>query len=172
MQINMFALEVGPHKNVIELTYIFDDRDISIYGPFQTGKNKIRLQSSDETSCYHLKYCANKEMNKNCTKQLYIIVEELIFKKWPYLLSRISFTVLFILSVIPLIAALFSEESFISLSLGTFIIPIPIITIISIIALSNKVNKIMCRLSLITIVSKAKYSDKHIGNKMHIYISE
>ena len=161
------ALILNPHNNKLKIKYRYDENDIKVFGPYQDEMNILNIEKNDQESRYHLKYCANKNIMRRCSKQLYIIVEEIVEKKWPYRLSRIMFLFLVLLSFIPLVKNIIDtiiNDSFISLQLFNYIsIPLPIMTIFSIILLSNRIDKILKRLSLIKIESEIKYHEKHIG---------
>ena len=166
------ALKINPHKNIVDIKYKFDSEGINILAPYQDIPNTIRLEPNNQDSTFHLKYCVNKSINSNCRKQLYITVEEIFTKKWPYRVSRIIFYLLLALSFVPILKSFMNKSNWISvkiLDLITF--PLPLITILSFILLSNRVDRILKRLSLIKIESFNKYQEKHIGDEINIEVN-
>lgn len=163
------ALVLNPHKTNLKIKYKYDENDIKVFGPYQDETNVINVEKENEETKFHLKFCANKDIRRDCSKQLYIIVEELIEKKWPYILSKIVLFFLVFISLLPLaknIFDAFNKESLLNLQiLNVISIPLPLFTIFSIVLLSNRIDKILNRLSLIKIESIIKYQEKHIGGK-------
>lgn len=163
------ALTLGPHKNDLQIKFMFDTNGIKVFGPFQEKENEISLKKDLDESKWHLKFCASKDINVVCEKQLYIVVEEIIKKRLPYILTRILFWVLLITSFIPLVRSFFKEPTFISIEILQLVsVPLPLVTIISFVLLSNKIKKILERLALVKIESLCEYKEKHIGDTISI----
>ena len=126
------ALVIKKHHNSLKVSFLWGDDMISIVGPYQEKKNIFIFPPTDETINWHLKYCAKENIQNNCEKDCYIIIEEIVKKKAPYIIAKVVYGILIILSILLLFKNLFFEPDIVKLNfLNYFVIPIPIFTVLS-----------------------------------------
>lgn len=165
------ALAIRPHKKKIGITFLWGDQSIKVVGAHMIEPNIFEFPSDEETRTWYLKFCVDNSVAVDCKKQVYINVDVISQNKWIYYPARIAAYSLIALSFLPVISTLLNEGIFLSLSIaGAFSIPIPLVTIISFILLSRRINVAIQRLSSIKLTTNTKYNEKAITDPDNIQL--
>ena len=163
------CLSLKPHKNPLLIKFLWEPDTISVMGPHQTETNTFVFPKSKEAEKWSLKFCLNGNYSTSCKKASYIIVEELVTKKFAWLISRVSLWTLVGLSFVPFILDLYSTETQLQIGItGLFMLPLPLITILSMIIWSKRITIFIDRISTIKIVEQKRYLQKITGDKIKI----
>jgi hypothetical protein len=166
------ALVLNAHNNILRVSFLWSDKSVKIIGPYMVNENVFEFPPSKEACRWFLKIGVDNGVSINCDKQVYVIIEEIRERKCVKILLNVILYVLIILSFLPLILSYikdFNNPTFVALSIGGAIsIPIPIITIMSMILMSNKISIAIQRLSNIKIVRDVFYREKAFTGKINI----
>ena len=158
------ALVIKPHNNLLRVSFLWSDYSVKIVGPHMINENVFEFPPNEEICRWFLKIGVDSGVNINCDKQVYVIVEEIRERRWIKNLANGILYLLIFLSFLPLLLNYiksFNNQTFLALLIGGAItVPIPIITILSMILLSNRISVAIQRLSNIKIVRDIFYREK------------
>jgi len=158
------TLKLAKHKNTLKITFHWSDNSIKVVGAHMVDSNKFEFPASEKITNWYLKFCVPESLNIECNKDVYITVEEVFKNDRLRLYSRILASVLIGVSFLPIILYLIdffrSNSEKLSLSYGPISIPLPLVTIISIILLNKRISIIIERLSNIKLIINTKYVEK------------
>jgi len=162
------TLKLAKHKNSLRITFHWSDNSIKVVGAHMVDSNTFEFPASERITSWYLKFCVPESLNIECDKEVYISVEEVFKNDRIRKYSRILAGILIGLSFLPIIFSLidfFSNESEkLQLAYGPISIPLPIVTIISLIILNKRISVIIERLSNIKLTMNTKYVEKGVTN--------
>lgn len=165
------TLVIKPHKKTLRISFVWGDDSIKVVGAHMVEHNVFEFPPDEETRSWYLKFCADSQIPVDCEKQIYINVDVIYQNKWIYYSSKTLAYSLIALSFLPIISTFLNEKTFLSLSVsGAFSIPIPVVTVISFILLSRKINVAIQRLANIKLTINAKYNEKAITDPDNIQL--
>lgn len=162
------TLKLAKHKNSLKITFHWGDNSIKVVGSLMIEPNVFEFPASESITSWYLKFCVPDSINLECDKEVYISVEEVFKNDNIRLYSRILGFALIGLSFLPIIFSLIdffsSNSEKLRLAYGPISIPLPIVTIISLIVLNKRISVIIERLSNIKLTINTKFIEKGVTN--------
>jgi hypothetical protein len=162
------TLKLAKHKNSLNIKFHWGDNSIKVVGAHMVESNVFEFPASEKVTSWYLKFCVPDTIHLECDKEVYISVEEVFKNEKIRMYSRILAFVLIGLSFVPLVFSLIdfftSDIEQLKIVYGPLSIPLPIITILSLIILNKRITVIIKRLSNIKLTINTKFIEKGVTN--------
>jgi hypothetical protein len=168
------TIKLAPHTNTIRITFHWGDNSIKVLGAHMIEPNIFEFPPSEKITNWFLKFCVSELCRIECDKEVYISVSEIFrnekIKKWSNFIAYSLIGISFLPLILSLIDFFTSWSNNLKLVYGPISIPLPIVTIFSLIILNKRISTIIERLSMIKLTTKTKYVEKGVSNPNSLII--